>query len=89
MEKYIEKFCGISIFTWNRCDQVDDDAIYFYNVQFLIPSMEKYNGHDVLRQWDGALQVDSEDGKEYLWKGYVTDIPEVIESLVRRQMEKD
>ena len=89
MGKYIEKFCGISIFTWERCDLVDEDAIYFYDVQFLAPSMEKYNGHGVLRQWDGTLQVDSKDEKQYIWKGYVTDIPEVIEKLVRKQKEED
>lgn len=78
-----QKFCGILLFTWEQWDEVDTDMVQFYNVEFPMESMKKYNGCDVSLTFSGELEVyDSSDClAESLWSGYVTDIVEIMEEL--------
>ncbi len=87
---FTEQFCGVDIFNWKEWDMMDTDNFYFYNVEFLLPSMQKYNGMDVGRWFDGKMEIykDSdpdadESVSDVVWSGYVTDIHEVMEALNR------
>lgn len=72
-----EKFCGINLFTWKE----EEGEFYFYNVNFCIDSMKKYNGCNVLRRMNGTMEIDDEDGMKVVWTGFVSDIPEVKAKL--------
>lgn len=85
-----EQFCGVDIFNWEGLDIVDIDNFYFYNVEFLLPSMQKYNGMDVGKWFDGKMEIYKDSNPEadvsvpsVVWSGYVTDIHEVMEALNR------
>lgn len=81
-EIIIEQFCGIDLFEWQEWDIMDTDNFYYYNVQFLVPSMQKYNGMDVGRWFNGKMEIYSGDNADQVvWSGYVTDINEVMEKL--------
>lgn len=86
-----EQFCGVDIFNWKEWDIMDTDDFYFYNVEFLMPSMQKYNGMDVARWFDGKMEIYKDSDAEadesvpnVVWSGYVTDIHEVMEALNRK-----
>lgn len=80
-----EQFCGIPLYNWKNWDELDTDNFYFYSVEFLIPSMTKYNGMDVSRYFDGRMVIFSRDNAtEVVWSGFVTDIPEVMSELIKR-----
>ena len=82
----VEKFCGIKIFEWEEWDDIDIGELQFYNVKFLLSSMEKYNeiiGITVTRNLDGKMKIYNDDMK-VIWNGYITDIPEVMEELNNR-----
>lgn len=81
-----EQFCGIDLYNWKEWDEMDTDNFYFYNVEFLVPSMKKYDGMDVSRFFDGRMEIyGGENAEEVVWSGFVTDIPEVLEELIKRQ----
>ena len=81
-----EQFCGIDLYNWKEWDEMDTDNFYFYNVEFLVPSMKKYDGMDVSRFFDGRMEVyGGENAEEVVWSGFVTDIPEVLEELIKRK----
>lgn len=81
-----EQFCGVDLYNWKEWDEMDTDNFYFYNVEFLIPSMKKYDGMDVSRFFDGKMEIyGGENAEEVVWSGFVTDIPEVLEELIKRQ----
>ena len=77
-----ETFCGIDIFTWESWDSIEIDMLYFYNVDFCLDSMKKYNGCNVMREFDGTMEIYSKDGKDVVWNGTIADIPEVVEKLM-------
>lgn len=80
-----EQFCGVDIFNWKEWDIMDTDNFYFYNIEFLMPSMQKYNGMDVARWFDGKMEIyDGDNANQVVWSGYVTDIHEVMEALNRK-----
>lgn len=81
-----EQFCGIDLYNWKEWDEMDTDNFYFYNVEFLVPSMKKYDGMDVSRFFDGGMEIyGGENAEEVVWSGFVTDIPKVLEKLIKRQ----
>ena len=81
-----EQFCGIDLYNWKEWDEMDTDNFYFYNVEFLVSSMKKYDGMDVSRFFDGRMEIyGGEDAEEVVWSGFVTDIPEIIEELNKRK----
>lgn len=81
-----EQFCGIDLYNWKEWDEIDTDNFYFYNVEFLVPSMKKYDGMDVSRFFDGRMEIyGGENAEEVVWSGFVTDIPEVLEELIKRK----
>ena len=81
-----EQFCGIDLYNWKEWDEIDTDNFYFYNVEFLVPSMKKYNGMDVSRFFDGRMEIYGGDNAEkVVWSGFVTDIPEVLDGLNKRR----
>lgn len=83
-ETYTEQFCGVDIFKWQEWDIMDTYNFYFYNVEFLLPSMKKYNGMDIGRWFDGKMEIyGGENADKTVWSGYVTDIHEVMEALNR------
>lgn len=81
----IEQFCGIDLYSYKEWDLMDTDNLYFYNVQFLVPSMTKYNNMDVSRLFDGRMEIYDGENEEPVWSGYITDIQEVMEELNKRQ----
>lgn len=81
----IEQFCGIDLYSYKEWDAMDTDNLYFYNVQFLVSSMTKYNNMDVSRLFDGRMEIYGGENAELVWSGYVTDIQEVMEELNKRQ----
>lgn len=82
-----EQFCGIDLYNWKEWDEMDTDNLYFYEVEFLIPSMKKYNGMDVSRYFNGKMEIfGGDNAEEIVWSGFVTDIPEVMDTLTKRNM---
>jgi len=86
-----EQFCGVDIFNWKEWDVMDTDNFYFYNVEFFMPSMQKYNGMNVSRWFDGKMEIHKDSDPDadesvfdVVWSGYVTDIHEVMEALNRK-----
>lgn len=81
-----EQFCGIDLYNWKEWAIMDTDNFYFYNVEFLVPSMKKYNGMDVSRFFDGRMEIyGGNNAEKVVWSGYVTDIPEVLDGLNKRK----
>lgn len=79
-----QKLFGITIFTWERWNEIDIGWFQFYNVQFPFESMKKYNGMDADINMDGKLSIgDRKLGCEEVWSGYVYEIPEFMEELSR------
>lgn len=88
MEKEIktEQFCGIDLYNWKEWDIIDTDIFYYYDVEFLVPSMQKYNGMDVGRWFNGKMEIyGGDNAEEVVWEGYVTDIEEVMMALSERK----
>lgn len=82
-----EQFCRVDLFNWKDWDIMDTDIFYYYNVEFLVPSMQKYSGMDVGRWFDGKMEIyGGVNADEVVWTGYVTDIPEIMEELVMRNL---
>lgn len=77
-----ETFCNIELFIWESWDLIDTDMFYFYNVEFCLDSMKEYNGCNVMRKFDGTMEIYSKDGKDVVWNGTIVDIPEVAEKLI-------
>lgn len=91
--KNIQRFCGIDIFSWEEWDEVEVESMMFYNVEFCVDSMKKYNGNNVYFVNDGKIEIynDSVDftSEEYvLFSGYVSDIPEVLNELNCRELKR-
>lgn len=83
-----EQFCGIDLYNWREWDIMDTDNFYYYDVEFLVSSMQKYNGMDVGRWFDGKMEVyGGDNAEEVVWTGFVTDIPEVMKALIKRNVE--
>lgn len=77
-----ETFCDVDIFTYGSWDSIEIDMLYFYNVDFCLDSMKKYNGCNVMRKFDGTMEIYSKDRNEVVWNGTIADIPEVVEKLI-------
>ena len=84
-EKVTATFCGIQLFKWKECDVNDTDELQFYDVEFCVDSMKKYNGSTVVRYMNGKMEIWNNDTGEIDWNGYVTDIYEVMLCLVARR----
>lgn len=81
-----EQFCGIDLYNWKEWDEMNTDNLYFYDVEFLVPSMKKYDGMDISRFFDGRMEIyGGNNAEKVVWSGYVTDIPEVMEALNNRK----
>lgn len=73
------QFCGFDLYAWKEWDIMDTDNFYYYDVEFLVPSMQKYNGMDVGQWFDGKMEIyGGNNGEEVVWSGHVTDIDEVM-----------
>ena len=77
-ENNIQTFCGKDLFKWESCDKVDTETLQFYEVEFCIDYLKKYNGMCVVLSIEGQLDIFSEDESGNLvqeWSGFVTKIP--------------
>ena len=79
-----ETFCGVELFKWRECDINDNDEIQYYDVEFCINSMKKYDGSTVVKYMDGRMEVWNNDAGEIDWEGYTTDIYEVMLGLITK-----
>lgn len=82
-ERQEQKFCNVTIFTWEECDNVEVGVLQYYNVEFPFESMKKYNGSDVFYTLEGQLKIYVHNEAEVIWSGWVTDIPEVREHILK------
>ena len=71
-----EKFCGIKILEWEEWDDISVG-------KFLLSSMKQYDGNIVSINIDGQMIIYN-DSSKIIWKGYITDIPGVMEELNNR-----
>lgn len=78
-----EEFCGIKIFEWEEWDDISVGILQYYNVKFLFSSMKQYDGNIVSMNIDGQMIIYN-DPIKIIRKGYITDIPEVMEKLNNR-----
>lgn len=77
-ERNTQKFCGKEFFTWDEWDIIDTGELQFYNVEFCIDSMKKFNGMTAILTIEGQLDIFSEDesgNSVQEWSGFVTKIP--------------
>lgn len=81
-ERQEQKFCNITIFTWEEWDDGGVGVVQYYNVEFPFESMKKYNGMTVVFSLEGQLTLFDENDNEIddMW---VTDIPEVRELILK------
>lgn len=79
----IEKFCGIKILEWEEWDEISARILQYYNVKFLLSSMKQYDGNIVSINIDGQMIIYN-DSNKIIWKGYITDISEIMEELNNR-----
>lgn len=91
--KNIQRFCGIDIFSWENWDEVEVGSMMFYDVEFCVDSMKKYNGNYLYFGNDGKIEVysnsiDNTNKAHTLFSGYVSDIPEVFHELYNRELKK-
>ena len=77
-KKIIQTFCGKELFTWDEWDEIDTGFFQFYNIEFCIDSMKKYNGMSVSFNLEGELEIYDKDGN-IKWTGWVIDIPGFLE----------
>lgn len=86
-EVITEQFCGIDLYNYKELDIMDMDNFYYYDVEFLVSSMQKYNGMDVGRWFDGKMEIyGGNNAEEIVWSGFTTDIPEIMEELIKRNV---
>lgn len=77
-ERNTQKFCGKELFTWDEWDIIDTGELQFYNVEFCIDSMKKFNGMTAILTIEGQLDIFSEDesgNSVQEWSGFVTKVP--------------
>lgn len=82
-ERHEQKFCNVTIFTWEEWDEVETGALQYYNVEFPFESMKMYNGSDVFYTLEGKLEIYVHNEAEVIWSGWLTDIPEVREHILK------
>lgn len=60
---YTEKVLGIDILSWSGWDEVGDDWLQFYECEFFLPELEKYNETKptVALDRNGYLRIFSDD----------------------------
>lgn len=95
----VESFMGIELFKNDGWDEMDLGELCFYGVEFLIPSMKKFNGPEiqVIMSINGDFHVEviseeeDENGfrnaTEVLFKDNIAIIPEVYEAITKRYNE--
>lgn len=82
-ERNTQKFCGKELFTWDEWDIIDTGELQFYNVEFCIDSMKKFNGMTAILTIEGQLDIFSEDesgNSVQEWSGFVTKVPGFLAS---------
>lgn len=43
-QRHTESVLGIPVFTWTGWDEAGDQTLMFYECEFLLPELVKYNG---------------------------------------------
>lgn len=81
-ERHEQKFCNVTIFTWEEWDDAEVGVLQYYNVEFPFESMKKYNGMTVVFSLEGQLTLFDKNDNEIL-DIWVTDIPEVREHILK------
>lgn len=64
MTENTQEIMGIEIFKWDGWDALDAGQLQFYEVEFLLPELEKYNGSATAVSLDmnGDLEFYDEKG---------------------------
>lgn len=83
IERHEQKFCNVTIFTWEEWDDVEVGVLQYYNVEFPFESMKKYNGMTVVFSLEGQLTLFDKNDNEII-DMWVTDIPEVRNILLNK-----
>ena len=81
-ERYEQKFCNVTIFTWEEWDDVETGVLQYYNVEFPFESMKKYNGMTVVISLEGQLILFDKNDDEIV-DMWIMDIPELREILLK------
>lgn len=80
-KRNVQKLFGIPLFYWGYWDDIDVGELQFYDVHFLFPSMEKYNGSTIDYNLEGKINIYNDEGTKIIWEGYACDIPEFMEAI--------
>lgn len=83
-ERITEKQFGIDLFTWDGWDDLGEQELYFYHVEFPFESMKKYNGLGLSKTFEGKIEIYDDEGIEVVWSGYAIDIPEFVAIMKER-----
>ena len=81
-ERQEQKFCDVTIFTWEEWDDVGTGILQFYNVEFPFDSMKKYNGMTAVFSLEGQLTLFDENDNEII-DIWIMDIPELKEIFLK------
>lgn len=74
MEKYIEKWCGVELFSYTACSKTYVVWVAFSGVEWKIPAMQQYDGVDT--SYDprtGRINIYGSFCKQFLIKDIVLD----------------
>ena len=86
--KKTEYLLDIALFSWEDCEELCTDDLFFYGVTWKFPSMKKHKGRDVILSRDGKLELCGEDGTVAI-KQSLFDIPEFRKALFDKLKKYD
>jgi hypothetical protein len=79
-----QKFCGVSLFCWNECEEIEIGQLVFYDPVWLLDSMKEYDNFPLDINIEGEMNIFDKQGCELVWSGFVIDITEVKEILLSK-----
>lgn len=86
-EVNLESVLGIPVFTWDGWDEAGDQDLQFYNVKFLLKSLEKYNGNTVFVKFGWNVVKIYED--KNVISVNLFEVPEFIKELMGKMEQTD
>lgn len=82
MNKTTIKMLNVELFEFEEWDEIDTDVQQFYDVQWKLETLKKYNGHMISLTWNGDIEIYDGDGMEVIEKINLSEIPEFINKLI-------
>lgn len=83
MDKDVMKMLNVELFEFKGWDEIDTDIQQFYDVEWKLETLKKYNGHTISFTRNGDIEIYNGDGTEVMEKINLSEIPEFISKLIK------